>query len=148
MCCSWWHFCYHSLLAILRKKIGKPREEIGNPNGFEYRYLNGLKVPYYSTYPLLSIKVTSMGMTPDSSSWGLYMLIVNKTMFIPIGDNIYSPLCTSSNVWLDGNFISAIASLVSHYSHNSDRSTTSSGLDLPQFTHITYPNMQLTQNDF
>jgi hypothetical protein len=27
-------FCHHSLSAILRKKIGKPKEEIGNLNGF------------------------------------------------------------------------------------------------------------------
>jgi hypothetical protein len=77
MCCSWWHFCYPSLLAILRKKIGKPRKEIGDLNGFEYRYLNGFKVPHYSTYPLLSIKVISMGMHdilqigPPSSVTGL-----------------------------------------------------------------------------
>jgi hypothetical protein len=47
MCCGWWHFCYHSLLAFLRKEIGKPRKEIGNLNGFEYRYLNDLKVTYF-----------------------------------------------------------------------------------------------------
>jgi hypothetical protein len=63
MCCSWWHFCYPSLLAILRKKIGKPRKEIGNLNGFEYRYLSGPKVPYFSAYPPISIKVISMGTT-------------------------------------------------------------------------------------
>ncbi len=34
-------------LSILRKKIGKPKEEIGNLNGFECMYLNGLKVPYF-----------------------------------------------------------------------------------------------------
>jgi hypothetical protein len=27
-------------------KLGKPKEEIGNLNGFEYMYLSGLKVPY------------------------------------------------------------------------------------------------------
>jgi hypothetical protein len=48
MCCGWWHFCYRSLLAILRKIIGKPRRGIGNLNRFEYWYLSGLKVPYYS----------------------------------------------------------------------------------------------------
>jgi hypothetical protein len=63
MCCSRWHFFYRSLLAILRKKIGEPRKEIGNLNGFKYRDLNGLKVTYYITYPTLSIKVTSVGMT-------------------------------------------------------------------------------------
>ncbi len=34
-----------------------------NLNGFEYRYFNGLDVPYYYRYPPLSIRVTSMGMT-------------------------------------------------------------------------------------
>jgi hypothetical protein len=29
------------------KKLGKPKEEIGNLNGFEYMYLSGLKVPYF-----------------------------------------------------------------------------------------------------
>jgi hypothetical protein len=66
MCCSWWHVCYRSLLAIPAKKIDKPRKEIRKPNGFEYRYLNGLKVPYYSTYPPLSMRVISMGMTQRS----------------------------------------------------------------------------------
>ncbi len=27
-------------------KLGEPKEEIGNLNGFEYMYLSGLKVPY------------------------------------------------------------------------------------------------------
>ncbi len=69
MCCSWWHYCYRSFLAIIRKKIGELRKEIRNLNGFKYRYLNGLKLPYYSTYPPLSIKVTSMCMT-QGLVWG------------------------------------------------------------------------------
>ncbi len=36
MCCCGGIFCHRSLSAILRKKIGKPKEEIGNLNGFEY----------------------------------------------------------------------------------------------------------------
>ena len=40
-------FCHRSLLAILRRKIGKPKEEIGNLNGFEYMYLSDFKVPYF-----------------------------------------------------------------------------------------------------
>ncbi len=27
--------------------LGKPKEEIGNLNGFEYMYLSDLKVPYF-----------------------------------------------------------------------------------------------------
>ncbi len=30
-------------------KLGKPKEEIGNLNGFEYMYLSDLKVPYFFT---------------------------------------------------------------------------------------------------
>jgi hypothetical protein len=32
-------------------KLGKPKEEIGNLNGFEHMYLSGLKVPYFCTHP-------------------------------------------------------------------------------------------------
>jgi hypothetical protein len=32
-------------------------------------------------------------------------------MWIPIGDNACTNLCTNSNVWLDGDFISAFSSL-------------------------------------
>jgi hypothetical protein len=39
---------YHcSLSAILRRKIGKPKGEIGDLNEFEYMYLSELKVPYF-----------------------------------------------------------------------------------------------------
>jgi hypothetical protein len=40
-------FCHRSLSAILRKKISKPKEEIGNINVIEYMYLSDLKVPYF-----------------------------------------------------------------------------------------------------
>jgi hypothetical protein len=40
-------FCHCLLSAILRKKIGKPKEEIRNLNGFEYMYLSDCKVPYF-----------------------------------------------------------------------------------------------------
>jgi hypothetical protein len=40
-------FCHRSLSAILRRKIGKLKEEIRNLNGFEYVYLSDLKVPYF-----------------------------------------------------------------------------------------------------
>jgi hypothetical protein len=51
VCCLGGIFCHHSLSAILRKKIGKSKEELGNLNGFEYMYLSDLKVPYFSDYP-------------------------------------------------------------------------------------------------
>jgi hypothetical protein len=34
MCCHWWHICYLSLLAILRMKVGKLKEEIRSQYGF------------------------------------------------------------------------------------------------------------------
>ncbi len=40
-------FPHLSLSAILRRNIGKPKEEIGSLNGFEYMYLSDLKVPYF-----------------------------------------------------------------------------------------------------
>jgi hypothetical protein len=40
-------FGHRSLSAILRKKTVKPKEEIGNLNGFEYMYLSDLEVPYF-----------------------------------------------------------------------------------------------------
>jgi hypothetical protein len=47
MCCLGAMFHHRSLSGILRKKIGKPKEEIGNLNGFEYMYLSDLKIPYF-----------------------------------------------------------------------------------------------------
>jgi hypothetical protein len=44
-------FCHRSLSAILRRKIGEPKEEIGSLNGFEYMYLNDLKYQVFSAYP-------------------------------------------------------------------------------------------------
>jgi hypothetical protein len=84
MYCSRWRFCYGSQLAILRKKIGKPGKEIGNLNGFEYRYLNGLKVPYYSTYPPLSMKVISMSMTTRNNMPGVISTPIALATHTPI----------------------------------------------------------------
>jgi hypothetical protein len=56
-------FCHRSLSAILRKNIGKPKEEIGNLNGFEYMHLSDLKVPYFQCLSSITIKVISMGTT-------------------------------------------------------------------------------------
>jgi hypothetical protein len=45
MCCLNGIICHRSLSAILRKKIGEPKEKNSNLNGFEYMYLSDLKVP-------------------------------------------------------------------------------------------------------
>jgi hypothetical protein len=47
MCCLGGMFCHRSLSAIFRKKIGKPKEEIENLNGFEYMYLSDLTVAIF-----------------------------------------------------------------------------------------------------
>ncbi len=44
-------------------KVGKPKEEIRNLNGFEYMYLSDLKTPYFLYLSSITIKVISMGMT-------------------------------------------------------------------------------------
>jgi hypothetical protein len=51
MCCPGGIFCHRSLPAILKKKIGEPKEVIKNLNGFDYMYLSDLKVLYFSDYP-------------------------------------------------------------------------------------------------
>jgi hypothetical protein len=48
-------------------KLGKPKEENRNLNGFEYMYLSNLKVPYFLYTFSVSIKVISMGRTILSS---------------------------------------------------------------------------------
>jgi hypothetical protein len=35
-----------SLRFSEKEKLGKPKEEIGNLNGYDYMYLSRLKVPY------------------------------------------------------------------------------------------------------
>jgi hypothetical protein len=64
-------FCYRSFPAILRKKIGKPKEEIRRLNGLECMYLSDLKVPYFLQLSSISIKVISMSMTGRISHNGL-----------------------------------------------------------------------------
>ncbi len=39
MCGHWWHIRYRSLLTILRKKVGEPKEESRNLYGFVHKNL-------------------------------------------------------------------------------------------------------------
>jgi hypothetical protein len=50
---------------FLEGKLGKPKEETGNLDGFEYMYLSDLKVPspYFLYSFFVSIKVISIGTT-------------------------------------------------------------------------------------
>jgi hypothetical protein len=43
----WGHILPPLHISFSEKKIGKPKEEIRNLNGFEYMYLSDLKVPYF-----------------------------------------------------------------------------------------------------
>ncbi len=44
----WWYILPILPLSFFEKgKLGDPKEEIGNPSGFEYKYLSGFKVPYF-----------------------------------------------------------------------------------------------------
>jgi hypothetical protein len=68
---------------------------------------------------------------------------------IPIGGKAYSNVCTNTDVWLDGDFISAFASLVCHNNHSLfQRALMKSGQDVPQLTHVTFPKSHMTVNDY
>jgi hypothetical protein len=68
---------------------------------------------------------------------------------IPIGEKSYANVCANIDVWLDGDFTSAFASLVCHDNHSLvPRALMKSGKDVPQLTHVTYPNSHMTINDY
>jgi hypothetical protein len=58
-------------LSKHKEENGQAQAENQKPYGFEYRYLNGLKVPYYCTFPPLSKTGSSMGMAIFPSMVGL-----------------------------------------------------------------------------
>ncbi len=58
-------------------------------------------------------------------------------------------MCANTDVWLDGDYISAFASLVCHNNHSlAPTALLKSGKDVPQLTHVTYPNSHMTLNDY
>ncbi len=58
-------------------------------------------------------------------------------------------MCANTDVWLDGDFISAFASLVCHNNHClSPTAPITSGKDVPQFSHETFPNSVMTLKDY
>ncbi len=72
-----------------------------------------------------------------------------KEPFVPIGEKSYTNVCTNKDVWLDGDFISAFASLVYHNNHSSaPTAPMNSGKDVPQLSHVTFPNSVMTTNDY
>ncbi len=58
-------------------------------------------------------------------------------------------MCANTDVWLDGDFISAFASLVCHNNHSLvPTALMESGQDVPQLTHVTFPNSHMTINNY
>jgi hypothetical protein len=73
----------------------------------------------------------------------------NEEAFIPIGEKSYTNVCANADVWLDGDFISAFASLVCHNSHSlAPTVPIISGKDVPQLSHVTFPNSVMTIKDY
>ena len=72
----------------------------------------------------------------------------NNTALIPIGKKSYTYVCANTDVFLDGDFISAFASLVCHHNHSTAPTVPiNSGKDVPQLTHVTFPNSVMTIKD-
>jgi hypothetical protein len=72
----------------------------------------------------------------------------NDTVLIPIGEKSYTNVCANTDVFLDGNFISAFASLVCHHNHSTAPTVPiKCGKDVPQLTHVTFPNSVLAIKD-
>jgi hypothetical protein len=71
-----------------------------------------------------------------------------KESFFPIGEKSYTNVFTNTYVWLNGDFISAFASLVCHNNHSlAPTALMNSGKDVPQLSHVTFPNSHMTIND-
>ncbi len=57
-------------------------------------------------------------------------------------------MCANTDVFLDGNFISTFASLVCHHNHSTAPTVPiKSRKDVPQLTHVTFPNSVLAIKD-
>jgi hypothetical protein len=72
-----------------------------------------------------------------------------KESFIPIGEKSFTNVCANTDVWLDGDFISAFASLVCHNNHSLVPTVPiNAGKDVPQLSHVTFPNSVMTIKDY
>jgi hypothetical protein len=73
----------------------------------------------------------------------------NEEAFIPIGEKSYTNVCANTDVWLDGDFISTFASLVCHNNHSlAPTVPINSRKDVPQLSHVTFPNSVMTVKDY
>ena len=58
-------------------------------------------------------------------------------------------MCANTDVWLDGDVISAFASLVCHNNISSAPTVSiNAGKDVPQLSHVTFPNSVMTIKDY
>jgi hypothetical protein len=72
----------------------------------------------------------------------------NKKALIPIGEKSYTNVCANTDVFLDSYFISAFSTLVCHNNHSTAPTVpVNSGEDVPQLTHVTFPNSVMTIKD-
>ncbi len=70
-------------------------------------------------------------------------------VLIPVSEKAYTNVLSKTNVWVDGDFISAFASLVCHNNHSSvKRLLMKSGEDVPQLIYVTFPRSQMTVNAY
>jgi hypothetical protein len=53
MCGHWWHICYLSLLAILRKKVGEPKEE--SRNLYRFAYVNSYNLWIHIFFEFINV---------------------------------------------------------------------------------------------
>jgi hypothetical protein len=68
---------------------------------------------------------------------------------IPVGEKSYTNVCANTDVWLDGDFFFAFASLECHNNHSLvPTALMESGQDVPQLTHVTFLNSHMTINNY
>ncbi len=71
-----------------------------------------------------------------------------KESSIPIGKS-YTNVFANTDVWLDGDFISAFASLVCRNNHSlAPTVPINTRKDVPQLSHVTFPNSVMTIKDY
>jgi hypothetical protein len=80
------------------------------------------------------------------------MFFPHKNVIISIGEK-HTPMCAhcaNTDVWLNGDFISAFVSLVCHNIHSLVKTALmKSGQVVPQLTHhVPYPKLHITVNDY
>ncbi len=81
--------------------------------------------------------------------WNVPRAFPYEESFVPIGEKLYTNVCANTDVWLDGDFNSAFASLVCHNNHCSSPTVPiNSGKDVSQLSHVTFPNSVMTIKDY